>query len=288
MKKIILSVLAAGAIMITSCENYKDEYAQMTASRDSLVAVTNAKDKSIDEFVTSFDEIENNLAEISARQQTIQVKTDNSNEMTVQTKERIKSEIQAIKQLVDDSKAQAEALNKKLKHSNFRIGKFEKMVASLNEQIASKDSQIVLMNDQLLALNTQVTNLNTTVGSLTTKDSVNSDIIQRQTTKMNTGYIAMGDYKKLRDEQVVTKEGGFLGLGKEEKLSANLNSDAFKSVDITQIQTIPVNTKDAKLVTVHPSGSYTIEKQNDKVSEIKITDAEKFWSTSKYLVVMTK
>ena len=86
---------------------------------------------------------------------------------------------------------------------------------------------------------------------------------------------------------MVTKEGGFLGLGKEERLSANLNSEAFKSVDITQIQTIPLtNTKEAKLVTVHPASSYTIEKQDDKVSEIKITDAEKFWSTSKYLVVM--
>lgn len=260
----------------------------MTVTRDSLLAVSNSKDKAIDEFVTSFEEIETNLADVTSKQHSIQVKTGNTTEMTVETKERIKSEIEAIKQLMEDSKAQVAELSKKLKQSNFRIGKFEKMVASLNEQIALKDSQMVVLNDQLLALNTQVTNLNTEVATLNVKDSVNNSIIQTQTTKINTAFVAMGDYKKLRDQHVVTKEGGFLGLGKAEKLSPQLNTEAFKSVDITQLTTIPVNTKDAKLVTVHPNGSYEISRQNEKVSEIKITDAEKFWSTSKYLVVMTE
>lgn len=288
MKKIILGSFIIAAAALTGCENYKDELAQMTVSKDSLVAVTNSKDKAIDEFITSFEEIEGNLAEVTSKQHSIQQRTGNVTEMNQNSKERIQSEIAAIKEIMETSKAQADELNRKLKNSNYKLGKFEKMVASLNEQIAAKDSQLIVLNDQLLALNTQVETLNTSVATLNTKDSVNSDIIQRQTTKLNTGYIAVGNYKKLRDEQVVTKEGGFLGLGKEEKLSANMNADAFKSVDITQIQSIPLtNTKDAKLVTVHPANSYTIEKTNDHVSEIKITDAEKFWSTSKYLVVMT-
>jgi predicted nucleic acid-binding Zn-ribbon protein len=289
MKKIIIgSFIIGAAALATGCENYKDELAQMTVTRDSIQAASTAKDKAIDEFITSFDEIEGNLAEVTAKQHSIQQRTGNATEMNQNSKERIKNEIAAIKQLMEESKTQVSELNRKLKNSNFRASKFEKMVATLNEQIASKDSQLVLLNDQLLALNTQVADLNTSVAALNQKDSVNNDLILRQTTKMNTGYIAVGDYKKLRDEQVVTKEGGFLGLGKEEKLSANLNADAFKPVDITQIQTIPLDTKEAKLVTVHPANSYSIVEQNDKVSEIKITDAEKFWSTSKYLVVMTK
>lgn len=288
-QKLVLGSFLAVAALTTGCENYKDELAQMTATRDSLLAVSSTKDKSIEEFIVSFDEIEGNLAEITSKQNAIAVEASDKTEMNVNAKERIQSEIAAIKQLMEESKIQIDELNKKVKNSNFKLGKFEKMIASLNLQIASKDSQMVVLNDQLLALNTQVESLNGTVASLTTKDSVNTDVIQKQTTKMNTAYIAVGDYKKLRDQQVVTKEGGFLGLGKEEKLSSQLNSEAFKSVDITQITNIPLdNTKEAKLVTVHPSGSYSIEKTNDKVSEIKITDSEKFWSTSKYLVVMTK
>ena len=290
MKKIIIgSFIICAAALVTGCENYKDELAQMTVTKDSLLAVSGSKDKAIDEFITSFDEIESTLAEVTAKQHSIQQRTGNVTEMNENAKERIKNEIAAIKQLMEDSKAQSAELSRKLKNSNFKVAKFEKMVASLNDQIASKDSQLVTLNDQLLALNTQVETLNTSVAALNTKDSVNTDMIQRQTTKMNTAYIAVGNYKKLRDEQVVVSEGGFLGIGKEEKLSANLNADAFRPVDITQIQTIPItDSKEATLVTVHPANSYSIEKQNDKVSEIKITDAEKFWSTSKYLVVMTK
>jgi len=289
MKKIMLGGFLVAAIALTGCENYKDELTQMTVTRDSLLAVSADKDKALDDFVTSIDEIETNLSEITARQEIVKEGTDAGNvEMSKTAKDRIKDEIASIRQLVDESKAKTEELTKKLKRSNFKLGKFEKMVAALNEQIAVKDSELVGLNNQLLALNTQVENLNNEVAALNVKDSLNSSIITDQVNKMNTGYIAVGDYKKLSEESVITKEGGFLGLGKEEKLSNDLNTDAFSKVDITRIQNIPLGTKDAKLVTVHPAGSYTIEKQNDKVSEIVITDSDKFWSTSKYLVVMTR
>jgi chromosome segregation ATPase len=288
MKKILLSSAVVLAALFTGCDNNEKELARLANEKDSLIAVASIKDKSIEEFVTSFEEIQSNLSEITAKQETIAEKTEGNPEMSTNTRERINAEIATIKQLMDESKAKVDELNKKVKSSNSRIRKFEKMIASLNEQIATKDSQLVVLNDQLLALNTQVETLNTTVGTLSTKDSVNTKTIQDQTSKINTAYVAMGSYKKLRDEQVITRQGGFLGLGKEEELAANINQEAFTRVDITQLSNIPVNTKEVEMVTVHPMDSYSIEKQDDKVSEIRITDPEKFWSTSKYLVVMTK
>jgi seryl-tRNA synthetase len=289
MKKIILGSFLITAIALTGCENYKDELAQMTTSRDSILALTNEKDRTLEEYVTSIEEIEGNLAEITTRQQLVKTGSTAGNvEMNKTAKERIQSEIAAISQLVEESKTKSEELSRKLKNSNFKVGKLEKMVAALNEQIAGKEAELLVLNEQLAVLNTRVENLNTEVSSLHNKDSVNNTIIENQVAKMNTGYIAIGNYKKLRDEQVVTKEGGFLGLGKEEKLSPQVNNEAFSKVDISKLSNIPIDTKEAKLVTVHPTDSYSIEKQNDKVSEIVITNSEKFWSTSKYLVVMTK
>lgn len=287
MKNIILSVAIAATALLTGCDNHEKELAALTYQKDSLMSVSSAKDQSIEEFFTSFEEIESNLSAITAKQNLIAEKTEDGQEVGKDVREQINMQIAAIGQLMEESKAKTEELSRKLKNSNYKVGKFEKMIASLNTQIAEKDSQLVSLNDRLIALNSQVDNLNTTVASLNSKDSVNTEVIATQTKKMNTAYIAVGNYEKLRDEHVVTKEGGFLGLGKEEKLSSNLNQEAFKPVDITQLSNIPVGTKDAKLVTVHPADSYSIEIQNDKVSEIRITDADKFWSTSKYLVVMT-
>ena len=287
MKNIILSAAIVATVILTGCENREKEIAALTYQKDSLISVSTAKDQSIEEFFTSFEEIEGNLSAITAKQNLIAEKASGGQEVGKDVREQIKIQIAAIDQLMEESKAKTEELSKKLKNSNYRIGKFEKMVASLNTQIAEKDSQLVSLNDRLIALNTQVDNLNTTVATLNTKDSVNTGVIAEQTKKMNTAYVAVGDYEKLRDEKVVTKAGGFLGLGKEEKLSSELNQEAFKSVDITQLNNIPVGTKEAKIVTVHPVDSYSIEIQNDKVSEIRITDPARFWSTSKYLVVMT-
>jgi hypothetical protein len=53
-----------------------------------------------------------------------------------------------------------------------------------------------------------------------------------------------------------------------------------------KVNTIPIDSKDAKIITSHPSDSYTLNKEKDKVVSLQITNAEKFWSASKYLVVV--
>jgi hypothetical protein len=41
-------------------------------------------------------------------------------------------------------------------------------------------------------------------------------------------------------------------------------------------------------VSTHPSGTYKIQKANEKVTSIEITDPENFWKASKYLVVVAE
>jgi chromosome segregation ATPase len=290
MKKILMTggVVVAAALMLTGCENYKDELSQMTNTRDSLLAVSNAKDQSIEEFISSFEEIESGLYAITEKQNLVREQSDKNTEVKANHKSRIQAEVSMIGQMLEESKQKTAELSKKLKNSSFKVAKFEKMIASLNEQIAAKDQQMATLGTEIGNLNSKVESLSGNIADLETREVTNTKIIADQTVRLNKAYIAVGDYKKLRDEQVVTREGGFLGLGKEEKLAANFNNEAFSEVDITRIQTIPLDTKEAELVTVHPAGSYSMEKHNDKVRELVITDADKFWSTSKYLVVMTK
>ena len=102
MKMMILGSFVAIAALTTGCENYKDELAQMTSTKDSLLAVSSTKDKSIEEFITSFDEIEGNLAEITTKQDAVKVETVDKTEMNVNAKERIRAEIASIKQLIEE------------------------------------------------------------------------------------------------------------------------------------------------------------------------------------------
>ena len=288
MKKTLIIIAAVAGSIFTSCNNHKAEIAQLNKEKDSLVSVAYTKDQTINDFLSSFSEIQGNLAEVTQKQNAIAMNSGNNPESIKTSKDVIKSQIQDIKALMEDSKSQLAALSSKLKKANGKLGKFEKMIATLNDQIAEKDKEITALNDQVASLNTSVTTLKTSVDDLTAQNDTKTKTIEDQTTKLNTAYVAVGPYKQLSEKKVVAKHGGVLGLGKTEKLEPNINQEAFNTIDITKTSSIPVNSKEPKLVTSHPSDSYKMEADaNKKVSELVITDPAKFWSESKYLVVLT-
>lgn len=288
MKKLMISG-AAALLILSGCTNKEQEQmiVSLSQEKDSLMMISQEKDQSIDEFIDAFEEIEGNLVEISSRQSDIARQTEENPEMSISVKDRINQEIALIGALMHDSKEKIEELDKKLRASNSRVSKFRKMVATLNKQVAVKDSEMVVLNQQVLALNTQVEELNHTVTDLQIRDSVNTRFIENQTDEMNKAYVAVGPYRSLREKEVIEGKGGILGIGKEQKLNQHVKSDAFTQVDIRQLQSIPLESSDAKLVTVHPTGSYKLKSGSENAGELEITDPDKFWSTSKYLVVMT-
>jgi DNA-binding FrmR family transcriptional regulator len=174
-----------------------------------------------------------------------------------------------------------------LKNANGKTAGLEKMIAGLNEQMEQKNKELADLTQQVAALNGTVSTLHTNVSDLTAQNDMESKTIDDQTKAMHTAYYTIGTSKQLRDEKVVNKEGGFLGLGKEAVLKPDFNAGAFTTVDITQTSTIPVNSKEARLITSHPADSYKFQVENNKVTALVITDPDKFWKANKYLVVLT-
>lgn len=283
-KQIIIASLAI--ISLASCNYNKEELARLTSEKDSLTSVAFEKEQTINDFLGSFTEIQSNLSEITHKENAITVNASSNPEMIKTSRESIKSQIQEIKALMDESRNKADELAAKLKKSNIKSGKLEKMLAALNEQLAIKDSELTALNVQIATLNASVETLKTSVTELTVQTEDQNRVITDQTTKMNTAYVAVGTPKELEAKKVVVREGGLLGIGKSTKVEPNVKEESFNKIDITQVSTIPVKGKEVKLVTSHPSDSYKIERENDKVTALVITDAGRFWSSSKYLVVL--
>ena len=177
------------------------------------------------------------------------------------------------------------------------------MVANLNYRIQQKDEEIVSLKGELETLNIEKEQLAKNVETLTSRiDTLSLEkqeqlatiqeqksLITDQTTALNTAYVAIGSLKDLREEEVVVKEGGVLGLGSTERLNDKINNEAFSKIDITEVRTIPVLAKKAELVSVHPAGSYEFElNAEEKIEKLVILDPEKFWASSQYLVVMVE
>ncbi len=284
MKKI--AVIISACFLVFGCTDYKSQVERLTQEKQALVAEASFKDSTIHEFIEGFNEVESNLQEIQQKQNIISRNTQNT-EIKSSSKARINESIAAINTLMEENRKKIAELNKKLKTYRGRVAEFDKMVRNLNEQITAKDQEMAQLNDQLLALNEKVANLNSTVDTLTLQGNEKTQVIETQTAALHKAYYTTGTSKELVGKQVISKEGGFLGLGKSKELKEDFNASAFTSVDITKFEKIEISAKDAELVTNHPSGSYKIERtENKEVKDLLITDPEKFWSSSKYLVVV--
>jgi peptidoglycan hydrolase CwlO-like protein len=284
MKKLMLA--AAIAVIFTACDNRQAEIDQANRSKDSLASIINERDSSLNEFLTSFNDIESNLDSIARKQNAIDMNMDRQGELQKSSKDRINDNIAAINKLMNENRSKIAELNRRLKNSGAKVAHFEKMIQTLNEQLAQKDRELTELNEKLNGLNDQVAKLQTSVDTLTTANMNQHRTIEDQTNSLHTAYYIVGKSKDLKDMKVIDRTGGLLGIGKTSKLASNVDNKNFTRIDYVQVNTIPIDSKGAKIITTHPSDSYTLNKDKDKVVSINITNPERFWSASKYLVVV--
>ena len=284
MKKLFLAF--AAMIIIAGCDNRQAEIDAAKRSSDSLASIINERDSSINGFLSSFNEIESNLDSVAKKQDAIKMNIEKQGEMKSNTKDRINANIAAINEMMNHNRKKIAELNRKIKSGGVHVKELEKMIATLNDQLAAKDTELVQLNERLSALNTQVAQLQTSVDTLTRTTVSQKQTIDDQISTLHTAYYVVGKSKDLQTNKVINRTGGLLGIGKTTKLSSNVDNSKFTKVDYTAFTTIPINSKTAKIITTHPADSYTLNKEKDNIVSIQISNPDKFWSASKYLVVI--
>lgn len=280
MKKLFFALILA-SFVFTSCNNKPEEVNTLADSlshvNEGLKMVVNEKDSSIESFIVAFNEIQESLNEVKAKQKMISTNSSDA-ELKKNMKEQIIGDIQSINELMDKNKNKIASLKAKLEKSNGKVDELQKMITFLTTQLEEKDLEIVDLKNQLERLNIEVT-------EITAKYEEKNEESNQKTEQLNTAYYAIGTAKELKEKGVLTKEGGFIGLGKTKKLAGDFNKNYFTKVDITLNKSFALNAKKAKLITTHPSSSYKIE--GVKTAEkIVILNPQEFWSASKYMVLV--
>lgn len=285
MKNLIL--ISVVAFSLSACN--QAEVDNSNRQKDSLVAVVNQRDSSLNEVLNAFNDVERNLDSVASKQHIISAHSDQPGELKATSKERINAEIAGINELMDQNRAKIAELSRKLKSSGNKNAVLEKTIATLNEQLTQKDQELVVLNAKLLASNAQVAQLQTSVQDLTSQNTEQSRNIAEKTVALHTAYFIVGKSKDLENAKLIDRKGGLLGIGKTAKLNSNVDNSKFTRIDYTQMSNIPINSKNIKIITSHATDSYNLDKDakdKDMVKTLVITNPEKFWSSSKYLVVI--
>jgi len=287
MKRIFLVLLILP--FFVACN--QKELKQLKEQNQQLTSMAKQKDSTINDFIESLNTIEENLEIIKEKETIIAVNSENPNKSQ---KQKIASDLTSINNLLEQNREKIADLDKKLNNSWYQNSKLRKLTDRLKTELENKETEIIALNGKVAKLNIevenlngQVTELNGTVLALNTENDAKTKEIEEKTSELNTGFYVFGTSKELQEKKVITKDGGFIGIGKTAVLSKDFNTSEFKKIDITKTTTIPVNGKKISLVTSHPSSSYKVEGV-EKIEGITILDPVEFWKSSKYLVVTVR
>lgn len=261
--------------LIGLMENQKHSLSDKISDRDSVIS----------EWILTFDQIEKNLSIIKEKEKIITLNSSNV-EFSKDKKELILEDIKYINSLLDQNKRKIASLNEKLRKSGGTIKVLQDKISELEANMKQSETEISDLKTSLTEKNFEIDQLNVEMTDMQSTIEQKDEKISNQTQQMHKAYYACGTFKELKLKGLVTKEGGFIGLGKKKSFNENFSDSSFTQIDITETKSIPVNSKSAKLITEHPSGSYElIRDSNNKIEYIEIKDPAKFWKISKYAVI---
>ena len=264
---------------------HKQILSQMESQKNSYTNTITARDSVIGDWVTTFGDIEKNIALIKEKEHIISVNSSNP-ELSRDRRQQVVQDIQYINALLEQNKQKIASLNHQLSKSGGTIKALQTRISELEVSVKQSETEISDLKSTLLSKNFEIEQLNIQNSDLKVTIVQKDEKISDQTYEMNKGFYASGTYKQLKAKGLLTKEGGFIGLGKTKTLVGSFSDESFKQIDITVTKSIPVNYKNAKLISEHPGDSYKFIRDKDKkIESIEITDPVRFWKISNYAVV---
>ncbi|MDX1652848.1 MAG: hypothetical protein R3277_10175 [Brumimicrobium sp.] len=253
----------------------KEEVIQLRNQVKQLELENKMKDSVLNESISFFNEIQENLAKISIKQEEIRIKSDDP-EFTDDDKEWILQEIQNINFLRQQNAQKVRNLQGKIKDQTLRISELEAMIDRLVLQIKERDQLIESLQRDLADRDMEYAEL---FDEYREQVELALDVLK----ELNTVHYAYGTLDELIKNGIVIKEGGFIGIGKKTSLANDLNENYFQHLNKTKTKRLTIVGNKPEIITDHPVDSYEW-----KGNELIILNPEKFWKISNYLVVTVK
>ena len=283
MKKMMM--LAVGVLILAGCKHKSTEAKDVAfmMQRDSLNRIIAQKDNEINDMVATLNDIEEGFRAINEAERRVTVAREGNSDIST---ERIRENMQFIAETMKQNRELINKLRNQLRQSSVKGDQLRRTLDNLTLQMEEKNSQIQELRASLEAkdveigeLTEQVQDLTTSVTHLEEETAQKTQTISSQEKQLNTAWFVYGTKSELKKQHII--ENGKV-------LQSNFNRDYFTKIDIRVDNEIRLYSRSAKLLTAHPSSSYTLTQDANKQYILRITNPQLFWATSKYLVVLVK
>lgn len=280
----IISIICV-LLLLNACEskpasenkNIENANDELLKENLMLKREISANDSIVNSYASYINQIRENLHQIRDHKGLITIDKKNPEQISI---DNAIQEIEIIGNLMVENDRLINKLKNELANSDMQLDEFEKTIMALSEEVQIKNREIYYLQQEMESMDASLGELfdayNEKVAEL--------DVINDQ---MNTAWFTIGSKSELFKNGITTKEGGFIGIGKISVLKDDFNKSYFTEIKIDALSEIPLGVKNVDLITSHPKDAYELIGENP-IKKIKILDKERFWSNSKYLVVLVK
>lgn len=276
--------IAALGILLASCqEKTVAPVIKTDNTSDSLQQVIDSKDREINDIMGTLNEIQDGFRMIGIAEGKVAVIKDSESE---NKEEEIRENIKAISNVMEHNKELIAKLRQQVRESSVRGDQLKASIESMVKQLEEKDTQLQQLQSELeqkdihiAELDKTVSSLNSNVSSLQEESATKTETIAAQDKQLNTAWYVYGTKKELQNQNIY--ENGKV-------LQKTFNKNYLTKIDIRVVNEIKLYSKSARIMTAHPTNSYTLIKDQNNQYVLRITNPQSFWSASKYLVVLVK
>ena len=282
MKKIVILGIGASMFFLGSCVESSQKYKSLQARLDSLSTVHIMQNSEMESMLADLNDISAGMQSLRDAERLLTLETINENKANSKSKQQLnqlKKDVQAITEAIASYKEQISKLEGKNKSQS---AEFKRLIAGLNAELDQRTQKLNEITKQLAVKTEEVANLTENVEALDKANKSQQMTINEQDMAIHQGHYLIGNRKELKEAEVISRQGIFC----PPIVSSQAQKANFTDLDIREMKVIPLNSKKAKLLSVHPADSYTLESGEDGNMTLKINDENNFWKQTKYLVVM--
>lgn len=279
MKKAIFGLLIP--LVLTACNYKSGAYKSLEQEKDSLLLEEQKKTAQLNQVMSVMNLIEENFSQIREAENYVTFQTT-AETVPQDSMQQIINNLDLIKNTLSENRRQISSLKKQLAKSSNVSRDLRKLIQRLNAQIEEHTNLITRLQSELAEKNVRIAELDQLVSDLHSDlASVQEEVVQKDNTiasqdvQINKVWYVFGTRKELKQQQIFTRNG---------LLEEGFNKSYFLESDIRKLNEINLYAKKAKLLTNHPASSYTLERVNENLV-LRITNPNKFWEISHYLVV---
>lgn len=287
-----------GVVTFTSCQEVKRP---SPIQKRINVTPPSREAEAISQLTASIDEISANLDSISTREAMLCRITEHADK-----KSKIILQIKGLGNLLTEKQNQIDKLlSERVKKvdasavSNPTIDNLYKMIEFLSSQLKEKGYRVNQLEQVANRKDVTVDQLKYIVMNQANSVDAMRYRFNMATLEKEYALLKAKENQRIKEEKELNKvyyiianketlkEKGLLKVSFFSKKVNNNNvvKELFTEANSKDLKTLNINSSSPKLLSQNPEGSYTLTENEDGTTTLTITNTDKFWNVSRYLII---